>query len=77
MVKVAGMPTRHDAETCLETLRGRGIYAELREGESGTGACELWVRASVEPLARLLLGLSGRSVIRVPRRKGESEDEEA
>ncbi len=67
LVKVAGMPTRHEAETCLETLLGRGIISEVRE--DAMGAFELWAPASVEPLARLLLGLSGRSVIRVPRRK--------
>ncbi len=68
LVKVAGMPTRHEADASLETLQGRGIIAELRE--DAMGAFELWAPASVEPLARLLLGLSGRSVIRVPRRKG-------
>ncbi len=71
LVKVAGVPTHHEAETCLETLQARGIYAELRE--DAMGAFELWAHASVEPLARLLLGLSGHSVIRVPRPKGEDE----
>ena len=69
LVKVAGMPTRHDADTCLEALRSRGMYAEIREDPHG--AFELWAHASVEPLARLVLGLSGHSVIRVPRRKAE------
>lgn len=73
LVKVAGMPGLQEAESCLETLQGRGIYAELREG--GAGAYELWVNASVEPLARLLLGLSGRSVLRVPRPKGREGPE--
>ena len=68
LVKVAGVPARREAESCLETLKGRGIYAELREDAGG--ACELWVNASVEPLARLILGLSGHSVIRVPRQRG-------
>ncbi|HEU4760040.1 MAG TPA: hypothetical protein VFT91_08680 [Dehalococcoidia bacterium] len=71
LVKVAGVSTRDKAEGCLETLRGRGMYAELREDGARSGAYELWVHASVEPLARLVLGLSGRSVIRVARPKGE------
>jgi len=71
LVKVAGMPTRHEAETCLETLQARGIYAEVRE--DAMGAFELWAHASVEPLARLVLGLSGRSVIRVARRKDDDK----
>ena len=73
LVKVAGVSTRDKAEACLETLRSRGMYAELRDDGAGTGAYELWVHASVEPLARLVLGLSGRSVLRVPRRRGEGE----
>ena len=36
------------------------------------GAFELWVRASQEPEARLVMGLSGRSVIRLTR-PGERE----
>ena len=69
LVKVAGVTTRQEAERCLETLRGRGIETELRE--DAMGAYDLWVHASVEALARFLLGLSGRSVIRVPRPKRE------
>ena len=73
LVKVAGMPTRHEADACLETLHSRGIYAEVRE--DAMGAFELWAHASVEPLARLLLGLSGHSVIRVPRPKPSERTE--
>ena len=73
LVKVAGMPTRPDAEGCLETLRSRGMYAEMREDSVGAGAFELWVHASVEPLARLVLGLSGRSVLRIERPKRQEE----
>ena len=72
LVKVAGVSARDKAEGCLETLRSRGMYAELRDDGAGTGAYELWVHASVEPLARLVLGLSGRSVLRVPRPKSEA-----
>jgi len=73
LVKVAGMPTRQDAETCLEALRSRGMYAEMREDSAGAGAFELWVHASVEPLARLMLGLSGRSVLRIERPRHREE----
>ena len=65
LVKVAGMPSRRDAETCLEALRNQGISAELREDQAG--AFEVWARRSQEPQARLVMGLSGRSVIRLPR----------
>lgn len=71
LVKVAGMPSRHDAETCLEALRSQGIRAELREDQAG--AFEVWARRSQEPQARLVMGLSGRSVIRV-RRPGEPRE---
>jgi len=73
LVKVAGVPPRQRAEACLETLHSRGMYAEVREDVAGSGAFELWVNVSVEPLARLLLGLSGQSVIRVARPKGEDK----
>ena len=68
LVKVAGVPTRREMETCLETLLHRGIEAEGRQNPA-TGALEIWTRASQEPQARLLLGLSGHSVIRIPRRR--------
>ena len=67
LVKVAGMPSPEDAETCLEALRSQGIQAEVRE--DALGAFEVWARRSQEPQARLLLGLSGHSVIRLPRQK--------
>ena len=67
LVKVAGVPVRQEAQTCLETLQGRGMEAEMREDEMG--AFELWVPSEVEPLARFILGLSGHSVIRIPRPK--------
>ena len=73
MVKVAGMPTRHDAEPSLEALEAKGIRAELIEDSHNPGAFELWVRASQEPQARLIMGLSGRSVIRLRRERAEGE----
>jgi len=73
LVKVAGMPTRPDAETGLEALEAKGIKAELTEDSHNPGAFELWVRASQEPQARLIMGLSGRSVIRLRRERAEGE----
>ncbi len=61
---VAGAPTREEAERCLRTLRRQGIPARLKQGRTGY---EVWVPADLETQARLLLGLSGRSCIRVPR----------
>jgi hypothetical protein len=73
LVKVAGMPTRRDAETGLEALEAKGIKAELTPDSHHVGAIELWVRASQEPQARLIMGLSGRSVIRLERKRAEGE----
>ena len=73
LVKVAGVPTRRDAEACLEALEAKGIEAQAREDGQRLGAFELWVRASQEPEARLLMGLSGRSVIRLERPRGARE----
>jgi hypothetical protein len=79
LVKVAGMPTRHDAETGLEALEAKGIKAVLTEDIHNIGAFELWVRASQEPQARLIMGLSGRSVIRLQRKRaaGDARGEKA
>ena len=68
LVKVAGVPTRQEMETCLEALLHRGIEAE-GQADPTTGGLEIWTRAGQEPQARLRLGLSGHSVIRIPRRK--------
>jgi len=76
MVKVAGMPTRRDAETGLEALEANGIKAELTPDSHHLGAFDLWVRASQEPEARLIMGLSGRSVIRLTRKRAEGEARE-
>jgi hypothetical protein len=73
-VKVAGTPTHRDAETCLEALEAKGIRALLTEDNHHPGAYELWVRASREPEARLVMGLSGRSVIRLGRRRPAGEE---
>jgi hypothetical protein len=76
LVKVAGMPTRRDAQTSLEALEAKGIEAELTEDPHNIGAFELWVRASQEPQARLIMGLSGRSVIRLERKRVGGEERE-
>ncbi len=75
-VKVAGMPTLRDAETSREALEAKGIKAELAPDIHNPGAFELWVRASQEPQARLIMGLSGRSVIRLERKQAEGEERE-
>ncbi len=67
LVKVAGMPTRRDADTCLEALEAKGIGSVLKEDSQNAGTFEVWVQASQEPEARLLMGLSGHSVIRLER----------
>ena len=64
---VAGIATQHEMDTCLETLLHKGIKAEGRS--TGRGTLEIWAPASQEPEARLLLGLSGRSVLRLRRQK--------
>lgn len=68
---VAGPPTRAEAEQCLRTLRRQGIPAHVRQGKVGF---EVWVPAEMETKARLLLGLSGRSCIRVPRPRTVGSD---
>jgi hypothetical protein len=73
LVKVAGVPTRRDAQACLDALEAKAIEAEIREDGQRLGTFELWVRASQEPQARLVMGLSGRSVIRLERHRGEGE----
>ena len=66
-VMVAGVATQQEMDTCLETLLHKGIKAEGRS--TGRGALEIWAPASQEPEARFLLGLSGRSVLRLRRQK--------
>jgi hypothetical protein len=73
LVKVAGLPSRRDADTGLDALEAKGISAVLKEDDRHPGAFELWVPASQEPQARLVMGLSGRSVIRLERQRPDGE----
>ena len=66
-VMVAGVATQHEMDTCLEALLHKGIKAEGRS--TGRGTLEIWAPANQEPEARLLLGLSGRSVLRLRRQR--------
>ncbi len=75
-MKVAGTPTHRDGETCLEALAAKGIRALLKDDPHNLGAHEVWVHASQEPQARLVMGLSGRSVIRLKRPRPEDEAKE-
>ena len=76
LVKVAGVPSRRDADTCLEALEAKGIQGLMKEDSHRPGSFELWVRASEESQARLVMGLSGRSVIRLERKPPEGEEAE-
>lgn len=76
LVKVAGSLVEGEAQAWAETLGRQGLRAEVRpRQEAGQGQptrppeWEVWVRQADEPQARLILGLSGRSVIRLPRQK--------
>ena len=68
LVKVAGVPSKQEADTCLGTLLSQGMRAQVRQ-DPETGGFELWAAASQETQARLLLGLSGHSVIHLPRQR--------
>lgn len=72
LVKVAGVPSKQEADTCLGALLSQGIRAQVRQ-DPETGGFELWASASQEPPARLLLGLTGHSVIRLPRQRPEAK----
>ena len=50
---------------------GSGRVPREAEAPPGPPGWEVWVRASDEPRARLILGLSGHSVSRLPRKKPE------
>jgi hypothetical protein len=77
LVKVAG--TIHDVEVEVwrTALERQGIEATVQElapeaaPPVGRPSWEVWVRLSDETQARLILGLSGRSVLRLPRQKAE------
>lgn len=75
LVKVAGTIHQVEVEVWTAALQRQGVNATIRElppevvPPTGRASWEVWVRASDEPKARLILGLSGRSVIRLPRQK--------
>ncbi len=75
LVKVAGTIHEVEVDVWRTALERQGIGATVRElapevaPPAGRPSWEVWVRQSDEPQARLILGLSGRSVIRLPRQK--------
>jgi len=74
LVKVAGTIHQVEVDVWRTALARQGIEATIRElapeaEPPGHLTWEVWVEVSDEPRARLLLGLSGHSVIRLPRRK--------
>ena len=75
LVKVAGTIHQVEVDVWRTALARQGIEATIRElapeatPPLGRPTWEVWVEVSDEPRARLLLGLSGHSVIRLPRRK--------
>ena len=77
LVKVAGTIHQVEVDVWRTALERQGITATIRElapevaPPVGRPSWEVWVRQSDEPRARLILGLSGRSVIRLPRQKAE------
>jgi len=77
LVKVAGTIHQVEVDVWQTALERQGIGATVRElapeaaPPVGRPSWEVWVRQSDEPRARLILGLSGRSVLRLPRRKAE------
>ena len=76
-VKVAGTIHEVEVDVWRTALERQGIEATIRElapevaPPVGRPSWEVWVRQSDEPRARLILGLSGRCVIRLPRRRAE------
>ena len=80
-VKVATTYRADEVGIWQEALQADQIQPSIREvlrqpGLPPTPPCwEVWVRVSDEPHARLVLGFSGHSVIRLPRRKsGQSKE---
>jgi hypothetical protein len=75
LVKVAGTIHQVEVDVWRTALERQGMEATIRELAPEVApplarpSWEVWVRASDESRARLILGLSGRSVIRLPRRK--------
>lgn len=78
-VKVAGTIHELEVDVWRQALERQGVVARIVEcppealPPAARPSWEIWVRASNEPRARLILGLSGRSVIRLPRRKPDEE----
>ena len=78
-VKVATTYRAEEVEVWREALEADDIQPSIREvprqpGPSPSPSCwEFWVRVSDEPQARLVLGFSGASVIRLSRRKRSKE----
>jgi len=76
-VKVAGTIHQVEVDVWRTALERQGIGATVRQLAPEAAppvsrpSWEVWVRLSDEPRARLILGLSGHSVIRLPRRKAE------
>lgn len=74
-VKVATTFRAEEVDVWREALQADEIQPSIREvprqsGPSPAPLCwEVWVRVRDEPSARLVLGFSGHSVIRLPRRK--------
>jgi hypothetical protein len=74
-VKVAGTVHHVEVDVWRTALARQGIEATIRELPPEAGPApshptwEVWVGVRDEPRARLILGLSGHSVIRLPRRK--------
>jgi hypothetical protein len=72
---VAGTIHQVEVDVWRTALARQGIEATIRElapeatPPLGHPTWEAWVEVSDEPRARLILGLSGHSVIRLPRRK--------
>jgi hypothetical protein len=80
-VKVATTYRADEVEVWREALQAEQIQPSIREvprqpGPPPARPCwEVWVRVSDEPHARLVLGFSGASVIRLARRKpGQSRE---
>jgi hypothetical protein len=77
LVKVAGTIHQVEVDVWQTALERQGVEPTIRElppevaPPVGRPSWEVWVRLSDEPRARLILGLSGRSVIRLSRPKAE------
>ncbi len=77
LVKVAGTIHEVEVDVWRTALERQGIEATIQElapevaPPVGRPTWEVWVRLSDETQARLILGLSGRSVIRLPRQKAQ------